>query len=808
MCKRILSLILLFVSWEYHSYAQESNTLCTIKGSVKNQSGAPIPGANVQLINATDTSKVQTVFAMPDGGFELKSICKNVRLNVTMTGYEPYTRQITSVQETGLIEVSLSANYQNLTSVEVRASRRSLEIRTDRIVVNVEASASSAGTNVLELLEKSPGIAVDQDGVISMQGKQGVLILIDGKRNQLNPTELAAVLRSLSSAQVDQIELIAQPSARYDATGNAGVINIKMKRSKTAVFNGNITSSITQGRYSRFNQSITVDQRVGKAAFSLGYTGAYTKGFYDFTIIRKFASVTANTTDYFEQRTFNPYRQIPHNLRLNVDYSFNKKTSISLNHTMFLSDYKDAPETQGFNEGNDGKHFDKSIGSNHIRRLNYSIGVNFRTALDTMGREFTVDGDFFGYNRKNNQALYSALLDEQANTIEPPYHLKGYNPSVIQIAAGKMDYIHPFTKRWKAEAGLKYSAISTENETVFTQEVNGSWEPDARGNDFSYSERIAAGYINLSTSLKHWKLLSGLRGEATSVQARSSDPINSKSSSYFDLFPNLSLSFEKRKGSVFSLYYSRRIDRPSYQDMNPFQFVFNRYTYMQGNPGLVPQYSSLIEAGYAYKSNFNVKAGYTYTKDVIGDALFQDDVTHVTYLQKTNMAQRMVFSLNSTLILPVSNYWSVTLFGTALYTSFKGRFSNSALHNEAYSFNFNINNQFRFKKGWSGELSGSYFHKNYYTALFFDQGVYYVNAGVAKQIIAGKGTLRLAARDIFHTQYNRYLTDFNTMNIRMKQRQDLSNFTLAFSYRFGKTNMNPKKRNSSALEEMNRVGAN
>lgn len=425
-----------------------------------------------------------------------------------------------------------------------------------------------------------------------------------------------------------------------------------------------------------------------------------------------------------------------------------------------------------------------------------------------MGKELTADGDFFSYNQKNNQTLYSEHFDAEGNSQDLPYHLMGNNPSFIQIAAGKLDYIHRLSKSWKAEGGLKYSTINTDNKAIFTREINGTWESDTRATDFTYNERIVAGYINLSANLKYWKLQSGLRAEATNVQALASDPTNTRSSHYLDLFPSLSVSYEKKKGNALSLYYSRRIDRPGYQDMNPFQFVFNRYTYMQGNPGLLPQYTTIIEAGYAYKANFNLKASYSSTKDVIGNALFQDDITKVTFLQKTNISQRKVLSLNSTLLVPLSKHWSATLYGNALYTAFKGRFSNSTLHHDAYSFQFNLTNQFRFTRGWTAELSGGYVHKNYYTALFFDQGVCFVNAGVAKQVLGGKGSLRLAARDLFHTQYNRYRIEFNTLNIHMKQRQDVSTFTLAFSYRFGKGNNNTRKRNSSALEEMNRVGAN
>ncbi|ANE49168.1 outer membrane beta-barrel family protein [Flavisolibacter tropicus] len=805
MCKRILSFLFLAAIIVIQPIsAQERAVSCLVNGWVKNKAGNPVAGASIQVVEVSDSSKVQTLFSLTDGSFEIKNQCNQVLIKVTMTGYETYTQQSASTGKP--VEIILKESYQNLSAVEVKAGRRNIEVRTDRMVVNVEAAASNAGTNVLELLEKSPGIAIDQDGVISMQGKQGVMVMIDGKRSPLNAAELAALLRSLSSAQVDQIELITQPSARYDATGNAGVINIKLKRSKTAAFNGNMTTSITQGRYTRLNQSIAIDQRVGKAVLSLGYTGAYNKGFYDLTIKRKFANSSNNKTDYFEQHTLNPFTQVPHNLRLNVDYAFNKRTSLSLNNTLFLSSYKDAPETNGASEEGNSKHFDQSSGINSIRRTNYSIGANFRTILDSTGRELSIDGDFFSYNRKNNQSLLSEQLDEDGNRTDVPYHLKGYNPSFIQIAAGKMDYVHPFSKRWKVETGLKYSAVTTENTAVFVKEINGTWEPDERGRDFAYAEKISAAYLNLSMNDKRWKVLAGLRAEATDIQAQASGTTDTRSSHYFDLFPSLSVNYEKGKGQVLSLYYSRRIDRPDYQDMNPFQFVFNRYTYMQGNPGLMPQYTNLIEACYAFKTNFNVKASYSYTNDVIGNAIIQNDVTRIAYQQKINMTQRTVFSLNSTLVIPVSKRWSSTIFGNTLYTSFKGRFNNAVLNNEAYSFNFNLNNQFRFNKGWSAELSSSYFHKNYYTALFLDKGVHFVNAGVAKQVLGGKGSVRVAARDIFHTQYNRFDINFNTLNVHMKQRQDMSSFTIAFMYRFGKTAASARK--SGALEEINRVGAN
>lgn len=809
MCKQILTAVLLLgTAFINFSTAQEIKPPCQVKGIVSNHSGAILQGATVQILHTKDPSPLKSSVTSAKGSFEIVTGCDSIHLKVTMAGYEPYDTSMLPSTEMGALRIVLKANFKDLSTVEVRASRRNIEVRNDRTVINVEAVVSNTGANALEVLEKSPGIAVDQDGNISMQGKQGVMVMIDGKQSQLNNAELAALLRSLSSSQIDQIELITQPSARYDASGNAGVINIKMKRNKTADFNGNMATSITQGKYTRLNQSVVLDKRFGRAAFSFGYTGAYLKGFYDFTIIRKLSRGADHTTNYFAQRTINPFQQTPHNLRLSMDYAINKQTSIALNHTLLQSSYKDAPVTNGFSEVEQIKSLDRSTGSNHIKRLNYSIGMNFRRVIDSAGKELLVDGDFFSYNRKNNQGLYSELLNEQGHSIDDPYHLKGYNPSFIQIAAGKVDYIHPFNKRWKVESGFKLSHITTENNSFFERQENGNWEPDERGSDFTYKERILAGYINLFGTLKHWKGQVGLRTEATAIQALALMPIRSRTTEYIDLFPTVSLNYEKKKGQVFSLYYSNRIDRPNYQDMNPFQIVFNQYTYVQGNPVLIPQYTQVIEAGYAYKSNFNIKSNYSVTKDVIGDVIFQDEETYIAYQQKVNLSSRHVLSLNSTLVIPVTKRWSSTIFGNLLYTSYKGQFATKALQHEAYSFNFTVNNQFRFNKGWTAELSSSYFHKNYLTALFFNKEMGFVNAGIAKQVLGGKGSLRLAARDIFRTQYNRYIIDFKPMNIYFKQRQDASNLTLGFTYRFGKGNTTQRKRSSSTAEEINRVGNN
>ena len=791
-----------------------------ISGQVQESAGKGVNGATVTLLKATDSSLVKAAVSDRNGHYELENIKEGrYLLSITSVGFDKHLTPAFDLAAGSTVQapaVTLTTAAQGLSGVTVTARRPLIENRIDKMVVNVDASPTNAGASALEVLEKSPGISVDRDGNISIKGKQGVIVLMDGKQTYLSGQDLANLLRNMPASELDQIEIMTQPSAKFDASGNSGILNLRTKKSLTRGFNGTINLSYVQGRYPKSPNSVAFNYRSGKINLFSNLSYSYWSGFNDQHLLRKFRS-NGVVSSIFDQQADQKHHGHNFSARVGMDYNINKNTSIG-----FIVNGIYNPrrwENKGRADILDGAgqldSFNLVETINRDTWQNYGANVNFRRVLNPNGREFTADLDRIQYNTRSRQTSDNYTYLPNGAFASNPFLLRGNLPADITIYSGKADYVHPIGKEAKFEAGVKSSYVTTDNDAQYTyyNHTESKWLTDnTRSNRFKYEENINAAYVNYSRQIKKWGMQTGLRMENTISKGHQLGNAVQKDSAfkknYTQLFPTAYLSYTHNDKNTFTLSYGRRIERPNYQDMNPFQYFLDQYTFRQGNPALQPMFTHNIELSHNFRKALNTTLSYTSTTDILNDILKQNDDTKVTYQTKENVAKRQTLGVSVSYNAPITKWWTTSVFLNVNNSHYEGIVNNQFLDVSLTSFMGHSSQQFRFAKTWSAEINGFYRTSAQETGMFLIRPMGVVSFGFGKQILKTKGSLKLNIYDPFYIQKALVIIDYGNIDAEVNNRWDNRRVGLTFTYRFSKgQNVQPQsRRTSSAQEEQNRVG--
>lgn len=803
--KKILTLFLCLFSM-YLAMAQDSLSL---KGIVRDNDKA-LAAVTVSLLKAADSSLVKIALTDAAGHYEFQGVPAGVyRIMASFVGYgNQYSDPVSLQSSKELPVITLQPEAKSLTGVTVQAKRPLVEAKLDKMVVNVDASPSNAASNVLEVLEKSPGISVDRDGNISLKGKQGVMVYIDGKQTYLGGEDLANLLKSMPANQLDQIEIMTQPSAKFDAAGNSGIINLRTKKSKTMGMNGSITTSFVQGNYPKSPNSFSFNYRKGKVNFfsSGGYT--FWQGDNSQILNRKFHK--AGTTSVFAQDGWQKNTNNNFNLRVGMDYAVNAKTSLGFTVNGVSNRNKGMNTSNGDFYKLGSNVIDSSITADNFTRRTWkslSTNVNFRRQLNANGRELTADLDYIQYNLKLNQYTDNRVLYSNAPMTQ--YLLRAILPTDIKIYTGKADYVHPLGNDAKFETGVKASLVKTDNNAPYEtwDENQDKWVDDKRKDHFAYDEQISAVYVNFSKQIKKWGFQTGLRGEHTHSKGKQVLIGKSISRDYFQVFPTAYVSYSMNDKNQFGLNYGRRIERPNYQSLNPFQQFLDLYTYNQGNPYLTPQFTNNIELSHIYDGKLSTTLNYTYTTDIINDILKQDDDTKVTYQTTENVASSRNIGIAVSYNAPLNKWWTVSLYASGYNNMYKGIVNDEFLKTNFNTFTANFNNQFKFAKTWGAEFSGWYQSKSLMTSMFVIDPMYILSFGASKQVLKNKGTIRLSIVDPFRLQKADVNIQHGNIDMFVHNTWDNRRVGLTFTYRFSKGQaVQQRRQTGGSADEQRRVG--
>jgi outer membrane receptor protein involved in Fe transport len=816
---KLLILSILLISINNMAQAQAPNGQQTqkgrISGTVMRTDNKPVEFATITLLRIKDSSLVKGAIATVEGKYEFEGIqggkylVAAVNMGMKKSYSKPFTVNGTPVKVPALV---LTEDSRNLKEVNVTAKRPFIEQKADKTVVNVENSIVAAGGTAMEVLQQSPGVQVDKDDNISMRGKNGVIIMIDGKPTNMSAQDVAQLLKNMPSSNVDQIELIANPSAKYDAAGNAGIINIKLKKNNTYGTNGNVNIGYAQGKLPKASTGISLNHRNEHVNVYGSYNYNYNGNFEKLAIYRD--NMEESGRMIFDQNTYLDKKSNYHGAKAGLDYFINKNHTIGVMANVSLGDWHGKGTSMTW-IGN-GKNVDSSLKTrtdNTSRWDRQSYNLNYKGKLDTTGRELNIDLDYSRNVDKRTNLLYSAYMDASGETSYRGDTTRSLQPSIIDIKSVKIDYVHPLKKETKLEAGIKLSIVNSDNNSRFDSMRYSHWEYDVnRSNYFIYRENVNAAYINYIKQFKKLGIQAGLRAEQTNVKGNSVTLQQVNDTSYLNFFPSVFISYQASEAHQWGISYSRRLQRPNYNNLNPFEFFLDRYTKAGGNPNLRPQFSSNFELRHTFKSFLNTAIGYSHTSDMLSRILEpgvdpkSGDTTVLVY-KYMNVAQRDNVNLNISAPVPITKWWNSFTNVSVFYNAFETVVSGEQIKRSSGGFYGQTQHTFTLNKTLSAEASFFYTSPQISDeGLFKMKSMYAFNIGFSQQVLKKKGTVRLNVNDVFNTQRFRGVYSTANRDVSLATRWDSRQARVSFTYRFGNAEVKEARNRKTGLEdELNRV---
>jgi hypothetical protein len=791
----------------------QTDSKATVSGTVVDAAGKPMEFVTMLLLSSTDSTLVKGAVTDTSGKYEFENTQAGTYLvAANMVGYQKtFTTSFILKENQKQFQIPvliLKEDIQQLKAVEVKAIKPFIEQQVDKTVVNVENSLVASGGNALEVLEKAPGVMVDaQNERISMKGREGVLIMIDGKPTYLSAAEVINLLKSTPSNSISSIELITNPSAKYDAAGNSGIINIILKRSsRKDGMNGNVVLGGGYGRFPKANAGLTLNLRQGNWSLFGNYNYDYRKVYGAIDIRRRFTN--EGVTTFLEQKGYQPNENIGQTFKVGADYLLGKKNTIGVLLNGMLNDDNANIENENRLYNDQYALLSSSAMTNKTdRSMNrWAANLNFKHTFDSTGKELTVDADYSVVNIDPKNFMTTRFYNVVGEETAPALYQQTISPSQVLIQAAKADYVHPLGKKAKLETGWKTSYVTSDNDVRFEELSATGWEVDPnRTNHFVYKETIHAAYINGSVEWKKWALQAGIRGEQTHSNSNSFTLNKVVNRNYVNLFPSAFLTYSISEKHQMRYSYSRRIDRPNYLNLNPFIFVMDPYAYYQGNPYLNPQFTDALQVAYTWKGATTLSIGYNRTKDVMTSVTEQNDQTKVVKQTVINLDQLTNVDLTLSFPLQITPWWNTHQNATLFRNKYQADYLGQKLNNGRVSGNLSTNHTITLTKGLTAEVNAWYNTLQVY-GLNQIKGFGQVSIGVQQSLWDNKASIRLNVSDVFRTTPVNGSINYQNMDIRFRSWYESQTVRLNFSYNFGNNTIKPSRnRRTSVEDEQNRI---
>jgi iron complex outermembrane receptor protein len=788
-----------------------------IIGTVTDSANRPVSGATAILKRQGIEEISLTTISKDNGNFQfLKLSPGTYTLIISHLSYQTYVaNQIVISNSTSkftLPDIRLQNNSSELKEVNIISPQKSyITHQLDRVVINVSSLLSNTGTNALDVLNNAPAVQVTDDA-ISLRGKDGVTVYIDDRPSYLTGKDLIDYLKTLPSGTLDKIEIMTNPPAKYNAEGNAGIINIKTKKGKFKGFNAGISATFQQGVYSKKNSTINFNYGFHKINLfgNLGYSLA--NNYYDVKRDRQFHNVQPFTELLMRQFNMETSATISYNYKLGFDYDIDAHNKLGVMTAGIIRPYHEHGNySTAFNRLN---NVDSTI--NTISRLNYitrntTVNLNFRHQFDKPTRDLNINTDYLQYSTDPLQVINSGTY-LPGNTLISNYTLNTYNPFKAKIFGAKADYADELPGHLKLSIGIQttYSIRKSTGDYLYT--INDKTYPsDSLDGSFSYRENINAAYVSIQKTTKRFDIQLGLRFEHTHAEAiRQSDILLTAATveyNYNNLFPTAYISYKLDTASANTLILSlgRRISRPGYSDLNSFVFTFDRYSSNKGNPEIVPAYSNSLDLSFNIKDK--ITAGITYSNTRNDIAQYYQLTGYALTFTPVNISKVTAYGVYFNLSQPVSKWWSANLYSDLTHNQYAGQILNiEYLNNTINTITVSGSQQFKLQYGWSMEINGSYRNN-----LTYGQGIYLpmwlLNASIQKTILKNKGAITLTARDIFNSRTLRRKIEYQYASLTSSNHSDNQTIGFTFTYKFG-TLVSTRQHLNSIETEAGRAGAN
>ncbi len=767
-----------------------------IAGKVMNAKGEGVEFANVSLHTLPDSTIVLAQLTDIQGEFSFPAPTVGVSfyLQASQIGFTTGKSNIFTLPAQNAFSIVLQESEQTLGGVTLTGRRALVEIQGDKVVMNVEKSILATGLSASEILKRAPGVTQDQDGKLSLKGKQQVMVLLDGKPTYLNEEQVGRLLKSLPANQIASIEISTAPSVRYDAEGNAGMIDIRLKRGVNLGFNGTLTLSAGHGWFGKQMHGLYLNYRRGVVSTSLNYDFGNNPQLF---ILKSTRALP--TGEVLAQNSYYRAPEFTHNLKYSLDIQLSKRwtTGAQFQGMYFSNKWNGGNETR-LTDGLGGFQRNVTTDYSHDFWQNYTGNVFLKYQKDTLA-EWTFDADFVKYDQQSPQGFLTRFYNQVGEEFQKPYILESIIPTLLNVYALKTDYIRHLPQQHKLEFGAKATWVNSDNDMRFYTVEDGVRVPNQRTNYFVYEENILAAYANFSGNLPKITYQLGLRTEQTHTKGTQKTINQAFTRDYWGFFPRVNITYQLTDKQNISLSYNRRIDRPEYQKLNPFVYFLDIYSSEAGNPFLKPQFTNNFELAYVPTEWLQISLNYTQTTDAMAEVIKQNDATKEAIFTLDNFGKYENLGVSITAGLPVTSFWEASAFVNVYKNIYSGNFNNLPLLNQAWSFTATTNHTFTLPKQFSLEIGAMYASPSVMgISKMRDMG--FVSAGIQKKW--GQNiTLKLNCNDIFWTQVFRNTTNFGNLNTQGEYRFDNRITTFTFVYNFGKKLFDDKPARKTASEE-------
>jgi iron complex outermembrane receptor protein len=787
-------LLILFISIVRYTYAQTK--ISSLQGKITNENYVAAEAATIVLMRYRDSASIQTTLSDKNGVFAFNNIkADKYLLQVTKTGYHkiisgPY---VVSADRIIVIDsIKMQVATINLNEVVVTDKRKYYEVKPDKTILNLDRNILAAGSTVFNILNTAPGVKVSGNGDIFLRAGQRAGVFINGKQVRLEGDDLTSYLQSLPTADVDQVELIQNPSAKYDASGAGGIINIILKKGKNIGFNGNLTTNADYGTFGKGGATFNGNYRSKKLNVFGGFGYKYVKTDHTINNLR---NVDATDFTTFDTHYYSTQRTPSIDYRLGTDYFINATNTIGFLIKGADENTKLNKQTNTYMAVNGAADSTITTLSNLKRKrefINYNI--NYAGTLGHTKQTLSADADLSILNRHNEEDIISRAYPTSTSNkpilaqIAPVYNndtLHNSAPTRIINESIKVDYSTPIGKTGKLEAGLKASYVKSDNTQTFAELVNNIYEPvPLFTNEFTYTEKKSAAYINYKGTGNKFSYTLGLRVEHLVSDANTPTLLRNVKLDTVAFYPAVQLNYNISGSQQLSFIYNHRTAQPPYESLNPIVSYQDNYNYRSGNPYLRPAFVDHFQFSYTGKERYLISLSATTTKDFFDYSYFaQNDDAKVLVTTKRNLKRVNNFGIKLALPLQLTKWWDINFnpdFSYYQFIDYQG-----FLNKWSKDLILDLDQDFKISKTIAATLNTHYESSVFY-GLSYNKPVFVMNPGISKRVLNKAATINLSVSDLLNTAKDRYQTMYRNLEITSYDKKETRIVHLSFVYNFGK----------------------
>ncbi|WBL42676.1 outer membrane beta-barrel family protein [Algoriphagus halophytocola] len=783
--------------------------LSKVSGTVKDQNGQAVPYANVALISTHDGSLVDGAVSDEEGKFLIETgKTGKVKLVISSIGFTAFESEAFELKS-GLVKdfgsLSIQDEMTGLEEVTVKSSRPEIIIEPDKTTVNVEGTVMAEGSNALDVIGRSPGIYVDQDGNINLNGRSGATVMINDRLTYMSATELANFLRAMPAENIKSIEVINNPSSRFDAEGSAGVINLVLKKNTVDGIFGNVQlGSLYNGQWLP-NTGVALNVKKGKWSTNANLNYNHYGRFNDLEINRNF-TLPEGVSNFFQDSRITSRNK---NLFFNgsANYEINENQNFAINVQASNSNDTDNSKslTTIITPGVDDTSFLDSKNDSDGNGNRIFANLHYDAKFDTLGTKLSADVDFTRMNSDSESLLTNMQWsgDDLSNTFD--YNILTLNDMYYNIFTAKTDFVKPVGKG-TIETGVKGSWVKSDNNLYLSRsEEEGPYVPDPNSNSFIYNENVLAAYVSYKGKFSDkLSFQAGLRGEHSDITGNSVTLGEVNNQKYFNLFPSAFL--QQKVSDNYQIIYNvnRRITRPNYRLLNPFVYYIDPLTTETGNPNLKPQYSNNFEMNHVIKGAYQFTLGYSETEDAFMQVFVQDEESRTTTTYTDNFDKTRNANFQAIVPVDIRQWWATSNMLQVSYNRNKTQIGEDYLDNSNTSFMVRSQHNLTLPLGFKVEVMGIYIGPQIWGQGEIS-GFGWVDAGVTKSIMKDKLTISVNGTDLFRTRVIKADIDFAAIDTNFRQYQSNQGIRFTLRYQFAKGESFRVKSSTGSTEERNRL---